>query len=429
MPFGKRRTAPRSNSGVADPLGPGSLPPHPMAIIIRESSLKSPEADAWVLVSAIVDYVNAMFSHGLYQRDELPQHAIQAYHADYYLAQVNNGGHSQFVHNAGDNQHYVFRDAAQGLKAMGADAHGEVLAHLVDWVDQNPGSAEQQTGFIGGRDPYLDQLDEKFDAAEKLAAMAHLSAQWIKSWPELRVVADDAYKDTIKDLCLKNPQREKRLIRARILKLHHWMTDPLHVALGLAATAVEPLECLVNIRSAWGGDNAEIDGETQLVWTLATTKGLRFGVVTQNWSGLYEYIEHNNPDMPSPDDAEGLSAAIRDGRMSQFKPPQRGRQLSQVPIEANQKIMRLAEQTHASAAADLLLREANIDAENWVLSALPVPAGAETKLLLNWLFLTENQDYQILITPGGAGIRKVGGDLIAQITPAEAEAHWSLTED
>src|SRR3954452_22579319 len=53
------------------------------------------------LTGAVVDYVNQIQRVGVFTRGELPAAAMQAYHADYYLAQVNNGGHSQFIGNTG----------------------------------------------------------------------------------------------------------------------------------------------------------------------------------------------------------------------------------------------------------------------------------------------------------------------------------------
>ncbi|MGV7215459.1 DMP19 family protein [Bradyrhizobium sp. UFLA05-112] len=78
---------------------------------------------AYYLTCAIVDFVNAIQRVGIYARHEMPAVAMQAYHADYYLAQVNNGGHSQFIGNTGANQlPTTSEDALAALKAMGASA-------------------------------------------------------------------------------------------------------------------------------------------------------------------------------------------------------------------------------------------------------------------------------------------------------------------
>src|SRR5262245_18231912 len=120
--FGKRKVP------VAKPLLETVIVPRSMMERARQPGQEH------VLVKAVVDFVNAMMSLGLYTRFEIPAKAVQAYHADYYLAQVNNGGHGQFISNCRDNLRFAVPDIRAGLGGMKADTHlpifEELAAHL-----------------------------------------------------------------------------------------------------------------------------------------------------------------------------------------------------------------------------------------------------------------------------------------------------------
>jgi hypothetical protein len=49
------------------------------------------------LPEAVVDYVSDVQRVGVYAPHELPARAMQVFHAECYIAEVNNGGHSQFI--------------------------------------------------------------------------------------------------------------------------------------------------------------------------------------------------------------------------------------------------------------------------------------------------------------------------------------------
>src|SRR4030095_16146712 len=92
----------------------------------------------YVLVSAVVNFVNAMMSQGLYSRYEIPAKALQAYHADYYLAQVNNGGHHQFIHNSGGALKFAVPDIRGGLSGMAAEAHLAIFEEMAALLEKFP---------------------------------------------------------------------------------------------------------------------------------------------------------------------------------------------------------------------------------------------------------------------------------------------------
>ncbi len=46
---------------------------------------------------------------------------MQVHHIGYYVGQVSNGGHKQFIWNSGEAFQTITAGALDGLKAMGAE--------------------------------------------------------------------------------------------------------------------------------------------------------------------------------------------------------------------------------------------------------------------------------------------------------------------
>lgn len=120
-------------------------------IPIEESTLHID--DCYALIQAVIDFVNWALSEAFLLGGEFPQEALWAYYADYYRAEVSNGGHAQFVHNSGFTP-IVVGSALRGLKAIGADEHHSILHDL---------AAALQCAHDKG-DPLDDAIYAPFDA-------------------------------------------------------------------------------------------------------------------------------------------------------------------------------------------------------------------------------------------------------------------------
>ena len=106
-----------------------------------------------------------------FRRDELPQDALRAFHVDYYIGQVNNGGHGQFAHNSGWDE-YVLRDIGDGLAAIGPAAAAEIFKSLQTYAVREPVRFQRalEAGGFGEIDPFIETLDQRFfDDSEALA--------------------------------------------------------------------------------------------------------------------------------------------------------------------------------------------------------------------------------------------------------------------
>src|SRR5262245_39504537 len=93
------------------------------AIVVPQPALEGAAEDV-ALANAV--FVNAMLEKAALQPGEFAPQAFYSHSADYYLAQVLNGGHGQYAHNSKWNE-TVVRAAAFGLSAMGAAGHLAIL--------------------------------------------------------------------------------------------------------------------------------------------------------------------------------------------------------------------------------------------------------------------------------------------------------------
>jgi hypothetical protein len=358
------------------------------------------------LAAAVVEYINDVQGAGMYSRSELPAKALQAYHADFYLSQVKNGGHSQFIANAGELLPVAVTDALAGLEAMGADAQHGILAEMAVWAEVNAEEARAQDGF-GVRAEALDDLDNRFFVAENARPVTNLAARWIYGWPELRVVEDGEYTAAIEELAALNPARAVRKVWANVRSLRHQLTDPLQMAFAAACGAVEPEP---EIKTGTGGGfYAEIEGEERLVFVVGTQAGERLCAPGEEGARLYEYIRQS----PMPDASAALSAE----EVENFRPPVAGRLLASVGAATIQQFIAAANETLAPEAIDLLLRKAGLGPAAMMTVSLAKDGGPL------WIAATERSLTIARTSANGAQLWDHQGAALAAAAREEIERH------
>ncbi len=179
--------------------------------LVAESRLAGRE-----IIQAAVDFCNLMTDNGLYTSHELPVIARQAYLVDYYLAQVNNGGHRQYLANlkAGvGGANAVFEEnlgaVAAGLAAMGASANHELYRRFLALFEGSPERRDRlAVAFPSEPDADAEALDSEFYALGD--AIDTHSAAALRASPRLRVVADTAFDGEVEALIAGNPLRAAR---------------------------------------------------------------------------------------------------------------------------------------------------------------------------------------------------------------------------
>ena len=319
-----------------------------MPIIVAQSAFDAFPDDPHPLVGAVIDYVNVLMSQGRFNRREIPDLAIAAYHADYYLAQVSNGGHSQFIHNCAANLPHTTADVLHCLTEMDADEYLLVFRLFNEWVQSNPEEVPLQTGFDGGRAPRLDELDDMFYAVESDGSLREMMAGWISAAPNLLVLPDAQVANARARLCAANPHREMRDRILRIAGLDAQMVAQPLGAVSMAAGAAKPLAPIVRMGN---GSYQEVAGEEAMVLTLFTTAGRRWAALTDDAVVIYDCIEHDNPDMP----ADPLKATM--DQIANWKAPEIGEELGRATFAQAEAAAGVAARTRAAAAIDLMLSQ------------------------------------------------------------------------
>ena len=361
---------------------------------------------AYHLSAAIVDYVNDVQQAGVFARHEMPAKAMQAYHADYYLSQVNNGGHSQFIGNSGELLRTITADALVGLEAMGAGAQHQILTEMAAWAAANPADAGAQDGF-GVRAAMLDGLDKRFYAAESEAPIASLAARWIAGWPELRIVEDEQYTPAIEEIAASNPHLAPRLVWKGVQEIRYQLTDPLQIAVAAACGAVEPQPEIKT--GVGGGFYLEIEGQQCLAFVAATQNGERLCVPDDGGARLYEHIQQS----PLPEFGPGMTPED----LANYKPPLAGARLSTVSAETIQRFVDAANETQVPEAIDLMLRKAGLGPGAMVTACLATDGDPL------WVVITERSLAVARCFPNGAQLRDHEGKPVASVTKAEIEQH------
>ncbi|UPK40575.1 DMP19 family protein [Bradyrhizobium sp. 186] len=380
-------------------------------VVVARDALEAAQKPekAHYLTEAVVDYVNEIQRVGVYTGRELPAVAMQAYHADYYLAQVNNSGHSQFIGNTGiEMLPTTAGDALAGLKAMGASAQQQILQEMMAWVEAHPGEAALQNGH-SQRAATLRGLDRRFYEAEQQQPMTPLAAQWIANWPELRAVAQEQYASEIQRLAQLHPHLSQRRIWRSVRQISFQMTDRLQITVAAACGAVVPepeLKLLV-----LPGFDMNVEGKQCMAFGVKTDAGSRVCVFEEAGGRLYEY------GLPSPIPKPG---EVKQESSSNRHLPVVGARLSTVSADTILNFSRIAEQNLAAEAIDLLLRKSDMDPAATI-TALRVSDDRAT-----WLAVSGRTC--VMATTLGDRADLVGSDGKAELTVTRAETERHAAE-
>jgi hypothetical protein len=196
------------------------------AILVEETASSEPRS----LVQANVDFVNWALEDALLIPGEFPREALYSYHVDFYLAQINNGGHAQFAFNS-QMQEGTIDNVGIGLKemgAVGADALFQKFLAVMRSRSDLVASVQQRHGFSGpasrlGYDelcavPELKALNEQFFKSALGTQLLEQNAAWLRGLPSLRHLSGEALRaerQAIKGTNLLLSARQAKLARLR----------------------------------------------------------------------------------------------------------------------------------------------------------------------------------------------------------------------
>ncbi len=231
--------------------------------------------DEYDRILAVIYFVNALMEHCLASEDEIPDLALQAYYCDYMQAQIDNGGMSQFVYNSKWKEPMVsyLRD---GLTAIGAA--GELQwVHNIDAALKEMGDELKQAYFASeyfGENGVRDFLDAMDHAPENVDGDNLRSAlhQWIGSWDNVTLVANDDWGTTVESFLQAFPDIEDR--KAKALAAEEEARSPEEWAIRAALT-----EAHRNFEHFNAFDMQEWEGKKAGAWHMTTSEGYCFALV------------------------------------------------------------------------------------------------------------------------------------------------------
>jgi hypothetical protein len=158
--------------------------------------------DCYALIQADVDFVNWALQEAYLVGGEFPQEALWAYYADYYRAQVSNGGHSQFVANSGFTP-IVVGACVRGLAAIGVP---EQLAIFQDLMALEAAAESDEDA----KNTTYAALDSRYFKADSTDLLVTKIDSWLRSLACLQPLAYEALEAALEGAKRRNTAFEAR---------------------------------------------------------------------------------------------------------------------------------------------------------------------------------------------------------------------------
>ncbi|KZK84420.1 hypothetical protein PsW64_01767 [Pseudovibrio sp. W64] len=132
-----------------------------LPLILPEMALQQ---EIYQPICSLVQYVRRLFEAG-YSPDNLLNEYSDLYHLDFYVAQVKNGGNSQFIHNSFELLEQNLEGAARGARALGIPELADIVERCAEFCRKNPEEATRPDRYQN-RAPELVALDKELYALE-----------------------------------------------------------------------------------------------------------------------------------------------------------------------------------------------------------------------------------------------------------------------
>lgn len=266
------------------------------AIYVPQDVL-APEANYYEATIAVVDYTNAVMHDALYLLGEFPQEAFQIYNADYYMAEVLNGGHSQFLHN--DRMQpggpAALEHALAGMELIGYSALADTLRALKAWVAQNPAEAAAQDGFAN-RAEALDDFDADFFALRKEAFYEAVN-EWLRHSPVVETLSSEDMGAFILGLQETNPRYVLRTRTNSIAALDAGLTTDTVAFFRSCVAGATARDIPFDVKEVLGGrmrpsgegigSSDDKPRSVEVLWSLNTISGPMTGTINAQEVVIY----------------------------------------------------------------------------------------------------------------------------------------------
>lgn len=259
------------------------IPDNDMPVIVTQSSFKSKEARD--IVDSNIEFINELRSQYVLC-DELSVRALCSYFTDYLLAEVENGGFSQFVYNS-RWEHEAVAYVATGLNLIGAEKHQALFIDNVELVRKlgNSRLTKFLTSEYWDENKERDELDSNNDRFFELCRnedITQLNSDWLRGLSDIVVLNEQKFREAIELHVSKIADLESRKAEAeanapRYVKLIHALCEAANHKLS-AITAGDPTH--------------EHEGVKTLSWHFITDKGHHYMVDTDSEAIMFNGDTH-----------------------------------------------------------------------------------------------------------------------------------------
>jgi hypothetical protein len=151
----------------------------------------------------VQDFVISMVQMGRYPLRDVPRDAVLSAAVDWFICMAENGGIHGFVGNGGLIEP-LGENIREGLKRIGLHELSALFADLEEFERTDPERFEN----CDWTDPTMRVLDQRFGALPRDEYFQR-HADWIRSWPNLRVLPGAEYNAVIKEMTEKNLKRRR----------------------------------------------------------------------------------------------------------------------------------------------------------------------------------------------------------------------------
>lgn len=212
-----------------------------------------------------IEHVNRYFEHYLTEEEILPD-ALNSYYVDYYLAQLENGGFSQFVYNSGWHSHIVSA-IRRGMKDMGAKRHSalfEEAAALFDRMSDEEKTAFFESGYFGDNQErdLLDQISDRIFQLNEEEDLWRKNEDFLRRHPKLTLVGREEFEKILEAAQNALPDLAERQKQAAENAPRYYKIIDL-----LCREAGQSLDRIT------AGDYCDYEGREMLAWHFITDRG------------------------------------------------------------------------------------------------------------------------------------------------------------
>lgn len=248
-------------------VNPPAIPPE--NVVVSDSSFKSPDSVA--LVMSNTSFVAALLREH-FEPTELARDAMRSYYVDYYRAEIQNGGFSQFIYNSRLKPE-LLSFVREGLKSMGAKEHLDLFEKSMKVLEKF--TADELKAFLEsgyfGENPERDVLNEpsdEFYALMKTHDLVKMNGDWLRRLPNLTVLTISQMQTEINRRAAAMPDRANR-VAAALAKEPRYMK----LIRGLCAKSGQTFKHITA-----GDPSHRFEGKSVIAWYFYTDKGVHYMV-------------------------------------------------------------------------------------------------------------------------------------------------------